>query len=202
MDALAHTFQTWTLYVCIVALAALSVVIFFELVRGPVKVALDKVRRLPAFQQVLCAVFVCGAVLYGGSKNIISYDGGIRQNSDTPSLITNNLVRITWERVPGAVLPLTSPVYIDYRQHGSTNEWTLLGETIVSAFMWEGTVANATNYDYNVWAYYIPPEPVHTNGTWSFSTMRDKKGENILPMRAVVKADIEILSPPNMKGTK
>ena len=91
-------------------------------------------------------------------------------------------------------------MFIDYREAGSTNEWLNLAETLASALEWTGTLANATNYDYNVWAYYIPPEPVHTNGTWSFSTMCDRKNDGILPMRAVIKADVEILSPPNLKG--
>lgn len=197
---LVETARRVLMYVCVCALFAIIASCAIYAFRIQIRQFLDRVRGLHPFQQFMVSMFLTVCVLYGGTKGTINYDGGIRANSSNPSLVTNDIVRITWERIPGAVLPLSSPVYIDYREHGSTNEWGLLGQAIVSDYMWEGTLANATNYDYNVWAYYIPPEPVHTNGVWSFSTMRDRKNDGILPMRAVIKADVEILSPPNLKG--
>lgn len=192
-------FENAMLYVCVAALVCISVGAFLYATRGYVGPVLDRIRRMSPFEQVFIAIMVGGMCLYGGSKGI-HYDGGIRENQSSPSLITNSTVRITWERVPGAVLPLDSPVYIDYRLKGSTDEWGLLGQATVRDGIFETTLANAEDYEFNVWAYYIPPEPVHTNGVWSFSTMRDRKNENILPLRTMIKADVEILSPPNLKG--
>lgn len=203
MDALRQIHEVFgnaMLYLCVAALVCISVGAFLYATRDCVGHVLDRIRRMSPFEQVFIAIMVGGMCLYGGSKSVVHYDGGIRENASSPSLVTNSTVRITWERVPGAVLPLDSPVYIDYRLKGSTDEWGLLGQATVRDGIFETTLANAEDYEFNVWAYYIPPEPVHTNGVWSFSTMRDRKNENILPLRTMIKADIEILSPPNLKG--
>ena len=199
MRQIHEVFGNAVLYVGLAALACISVGSFFYATMKYIGPVLDRIRRASPFEQVFVAVIVGGMCLYGGSKGTVSYDGGIKADTSHANVVTNDLVEVYWVKET-PILPNDAPVYIDYREHGSTNEWGLLGQAIVSDYMWEGTLANATNYDYNVWAYYIPPEPVHTNGVWSFSTMRDRKNDGILPMRAVIKADVEILSPPNLKG--
>lgn len=134
-----------------------------------------------AVKKVLSVAFVVGLVLYGGSKGgydgKITYDGGIRSSGQ--NLVTNDTVEIRWQRdTSEIVVPLNAAVYIDYRPIAATNEeWGLLGQAVVSDWQWIGTIANATNFDYNVWAYYIPPEPVHTNGVWESRHLGDPEVE-------------------------
>ena len=75
----------------------------------------------------------------------------------------------------------------------------MLAQTTVGAWGWSGTVENATNYDYNVWAYYIPPEPVHTNGVWTYKTHFDRNGEYALPLRARVEVNGKAIATPKEK---
>lgn len=152
---------------------------------------------LRAFRRIGWAVFAVGMILYGGGKSRFTFTDGIR--SASPTYSTNDQVVITWQRDTsgGIFVPLTAAVYIDYRPNTVTNaEWGLLAQATVGDWSWTGTLPDATNYDFNVWAYYIPPEPVHTNGVWEYRTLRDSRGENILPMKALIKADGVTISPP------
>lgn len=142
----------------------------------------------------LLCVFV--AAFYGGAKSKFTYDGGIRGKASQPSYTTNDTVCAYWERDPGAILPLDSPVYIDYRLSDTTNEWELLGSAVVSDFQWTTTLADATNYDFNVWAYYIPPEPVHTNGVWSYTTDFDIPKRFVVPLKADVRVNGKTIVAP------
>lgn len=154
-----------------------------------------------AIANAVCATFVVGMVLYGGGKGggvHVGYDGGIRAGS-TVNSITNDHVEIYWQRDTsgGTYVPESAAVYIDYKPASDTNGvWVLLAETTVGAWSWSGTVQNATNYSYNVWAYYIPPAPVHTNGVWTYKTFRDRRGANVVPLRARVEVNGRAIATP------
>lgn len=188
-------YQNALMWGCLAALAVVVGGICLESFRGSLRrfMAQDMVQKL------LCATFVLGMILYAGSKGVrITYDGGIRAGA-TQNLITNNTVAIYWQRDTsgGTYVPESAAVYIDYRLATDTNGvWTLLAETTVGAWSWSGTVQNATNYDYNVWAYYIPPEPVHTNGVWTYKTMRDRHDRHVLPIRARVEVNGKAIATP------
>lgn len=155
---------------------------------------------LKAFRRVGWAVFAFGMILYGGGKSRFTFSEGIR--SAEPTYSSNDTVVVTWQRDTsgGIFVPLSAAVYIDYRPNTETNaEWGLLAQATVGDWTWAGTLADATNYDYSVWAYYIPPEPVHTNGVWAYRIMFDRHGDNPIPLRARIETDGRVISTPKGK---
>ena len=192
-------YQNALMWACIVALAAIGAFLFVKACLSSAWKALRRFASLGAIECVLCAALVVVMVLYGGSKGVsVNYDGGIRAGT-TANNITNNTVAIYWQRNTsgGTYVPESAAVYIDYRLATDTNGvWTLLAETTVGAWGWSGTVQDATNYNYNVWAYYIPPEPVHTNGVWTYKTLRDRRGANIVPLRARIEVNGKAIATP------
>lgn len=164
----------------------------------------DVVRRffgLPGVQQLIVGVCIVGIVQYGATKSKITFDGGIKQGAQS-SVVTNDTIFISWQRdtTGGVYVPESAAVYIDYRPNTETNaDWGLLAQTTVGAWSWTGTVPNATNYDYNVWAYYIPPEPVHTNGVWVYKTLKDRAGKYPIPLRARIEVNGKAIATPAEK---
>lgn len=156
---------------------------------------------LKAFRRIGWAVFAFGMILYGGGKPSFRYDGGIKQGA-SPSWVTNETIHITWQRDTsrGIYVPESAAVYIDYRPNAETNaEWGLLAQSTVGAWEWNGTLVDATNYDFNVWAYYIPPEPVHTNGVWIYKTLKDRAGKFPIPLRARIEINGKAIATPAEK---
>ena len=193
-----HVFQQWTLCACLAALGVIAAALFAAKVAAPVWAAMRRFASLPSIERCIVAVVVCGFVYYGATKSIIHYDGGIKPGA-TANVVTNNTVSIYWQRDTsgGVYVPETAAVYIDYRPNTETNaEWGLLAQTTVGAWGWSGTVENATNYDYNVWAYYIPPEPVHTNGVWTYKTLKDRREAYVLPLRARIEVNGKAIATP------
>ena len=189
-------FQNIIMLVCF---AALGICLFALAVMKAVPEVTNAIKRfvgMDRFGKILCLTCIVGVVMYGGSKSHVSYDGGIKSNPSQQNVVTNDLVQVYWVKETSAILPNDAPVYIDYRLTDTTNEWVNIGQSTVSAGYWSGTVANATNYYYQVWAYYIPPEPVHTNGVWSYTTMRDINNREIIPLRADVEVNgVSIIEP-------
>ena len=149
--------------------------------------------------KLFLAFLVCGIVQYGATKGFsVRYEGGIKAGA-TANAVTNDTVSIYWQRDTsgGIYIPESAEVYIDYRSNIETNsEYMLLAQTTVGAWGWSGTVENATNYDYSVWAYYTPPEPVHTNGVWVYKTNFDRKEENAIPLRARIEVNGKAIATP------
>ena len=197
--------QEFLLLACLVALAAVGAVFLIVLFAAPLWDALRRWLGLGVIQKSVVAAFVLGLVYYGATKQVASsvkYDGGLAPSPDNANVITNDLVKLYWSRDAsgGVWVPETATVYIDCRLIADTNAaWTTLGETTVGAWGWSGTLEGATNYDFSVWAYYVPPEPVHTNGVWVYKTLKDRRGENALPLRARVEADGKAIATPKEK---
>ena len=201
MDGIYQAWQTGLLRVCLCALGAMAALLFLAKVAAP---AWDAVRRwlsLPCIQRVIVGVCVVGLSYYGATKQgwHVGYDGGIKAGA-TANVVTNDTVSIHWQRDTsgGVYVPETATVYIDAIEHGGSNVVNI-AQTTVGAWGWSGTVENATNYDYNVWAYYIPPEPVHTNGVWTYKTHFDRNGEYALPLRARVEVNGVAIATPAEK---
>lgn len=181
MQELLMRLCCWGLAPCVTAL-------FFAKVVIP---AWNALRKFFGDQGLKGIILIPGIVClcwYGMTKGYsgrITYDSGIKSGT-TANLVSNDTINIYWQRdiSSGIWVPDSAAVYIDYREIGQTNlEWGLLAQSTVGAGSWSGTLTDATNYDYNVWAYYVPPEPVHTNGVWVYKTFRDRKNDNILPLR-------------------
>lgn len=182
-----------------IALALATWLVYFGLV--PAWNEARKIASLPRIQQIFVVLFTFGMIHSAVTKPDFRFDGGIKQGANA-SWATNDTIHIEWQRdlSTGVYVPETAAVYIDYRPNTETNaEWGLLAQTTVGAWSWEGTLADATNYDYNVWAYYIPPEPVHTNGVWVYKTMKDRPGKYIIPLRARVEVNGQAISTPLAK---
>lgn len=198
-NAIYETYQLWLLRGCCMALG----VSLFALFAIPAFTILwNEIRRwmsLGAIGIVFVGFFTCGFYKYGSTKGwFVRYDGGIKAGT-IENIVTNNTVNIYWQRDTsgGVYVPESATVYIDYCPNTSTNEeWRLLAQTTVGAWGWSGIVENATNYNYSAWAYYIPPEPVHTNGVWVYKTMLDRRAEKPLPLRARVEINGKAIATP------
>lgn len=191
--------------ICFLGAGVCFAILFLAVILTPVWDKLREWFSQPIIEKTLAAVFVVGFILYGGSKGgysgHITYDGGIKASS-TPNLVTNDTITISWQRdiASGIYVPDSAAVYIDYRAVGATNtEWGLLAQSVVGAWTWTGTLENATNFDYNVWAYYIPPEPVHTNGVWVYKTLKDRENRYPIPLRARVEVNGKAIATPKEK---
>ena len=194
------TYQNWLTRVCLIALLSLlflfASTMFVAIWKESRKCVPLKTLRIKLF----LAFLVCGIVQYGATKQrlYVIYDGGIKAGA-TANVVTNDTVSIYWQRDTsgGIYIPESAEVYIDYRPNTATNEeWGLLAQTTVGAWGWSGTVQNATNYDYNVWAYYIPPEPVHTNGVWTYKTHFDRNSEYAIPLRSRIEVNGKAIATP------
>lgn len=194
--------QTYLMYGCFGILAAIAVTLFLIKVCAPTWDALRQFAKLPRIQQIVVGAILIGFIQYGATKTKITFDGGIKQNEIQQSVVSNNLVQIHWMRDTsgGVLVPTDAPVYIDYRLSVDSNGvWQTLAETTVGTWQWSGVLANATNYDYNVWAYYIPPEPVHTNGVWLYKTLEDRNNRYPIPLRARIEINGKAIATPKEK---
>lgn len=202
MDGIIQAWQTALMRACLCALGAMAAG-FLAFQASLVWGRMRGWWSLPCIERALVGVFVLGFAYYGATKQAvrIGYDGGIKAGA-TANVVTNDTVAIFWQRDTsgGVYVPESAAVYIDYRPNAETNaEWSLLAQTTVAAWSWTGTVQNATNYDYNVWAYYIPPEPVHTNGVWTYKTHFGRDGRHAIPLRARVEVNGKAMATPKEK---
>lgn len=189
------------MHVCLWGVIAAGIALFAMKVAAPTWDAIKRWLDEPAIGMVLIAVFVIGIAQYGSTKSKIEYAGGIKAG-ETRSYTTNDTIYVSWQRdlSGGVYVPESAAVYIDYRPNTATNEeYGLLAETTVGAWSWTGTLENATNYDFSVWAYYIPPEPVHTNGVWVYKAMKDRQGKFGIPIRARIEVNGKAIATPKEK---
>lgn len=196
------TFQEIVMHVCLYGLIACGVALFAAKVLAPAWCQIRKFFSLPRIQQIVLIPCIVGLVFYGSTKQgwHITWDGGIKDLGR--SLVTNDTIHIEWQRDTshGVYVPGSAAVYIDYRPNTETNaEFGLLAQSTVGAWEWNGTLADATNYDYNVWAYYIPPEPVHTNGVWVYKTLKDRNDKYAIPLRARIQINGKAIATPAEK---
>lgn len=201
MTEIVHSCQNILMSVC---LWALGLIACFALLvwSGAFNDLCRKWCGMSPFDRVFVVLSVAFMTLTGATKGWnISFDGGIKQNPIQPSSVTNNTVTINWTRdlSQGVYVPDSAAVYIDYRPVGSTNEWGLLAQSVVGNWTWTGEVNNATGYNYNVWAYYIPPEPVHTNGVWVYKTLKDRNDKYAIPLRTRIEVDGKAIATPKEK---
>lgn len=195
MSELHDTFQRVTL---IVAFGGLAAILLGILLAASSKM-LSELRTCfgaSKIQGTLVLLMFVGAILYGGSKPTVKFDDGLHDNGTE---ITNDTVRVRWTY---SGIPAASSVFIDYRESGSDGEWLNLGETLASALGWDGTLANATNYDYWVYSTYVPPIPVYTNGVWVGQTYETKSrigAKAFLILNGRISEHGRTIAPPSAK---
>lgn len=163
MNDVIEVFQAAVAIGCLVPLTLIALICAAYAFSKELRYAREKLGASGVSAIVAAVVAVCAA-MYGGSKAFfvrISFDEGLYDNG---SVVTNDLVKIRWTY---SGIPAASSVFIDYRETGTTNSWSGLGESVASALAFDATLADATNYEYFVYSTYIPPVPVHTNGVWT-----------------------------------
>lgn len=198
-NAIYETYQLWLLRGCFIVLGAVPLVLFVKTTLLLLRKEIRRWRLLGPIGMIITGFITCGFYHYGSTKGwSVRYEGGIKAGA-TANVVTNDTVSIYWQRDTsgGIYIPESATVYIDYRPNTATNEeWGLLAQTTVGAWGWSGTVENATNYDYNVWAYYIPPPPVHTNGVWTYRTNFDRNNDYAIPLRARIEVNSKAIATP------
>ena len=197
MEGFLTSLQSMIMAACF---AGLAVCLFSLAVAKALPGVTECIRKylgLDKFGKIVCGALIVGAVMYGGSKGVyIRWDTGLRDNG---SEVTNDTVRIRWTYQG---IPAASSVFIDIRENGTTNAWENLGETLASALGWDGTLANATNYEYWVYSTYVPPVPVHTNGVWLGQTYETKArvgAAAFLILNGKVQEHGKTIAPPGAK---
>ena len=201
----------WTRTIMWVGLFALSILVPIWVAAKlfpPLNRAFERFRKLPKWEQALTMFFVAVLTIYAAikpEKTWITFENGLK---DDGSYVTNDIVHIEWVKSGTPCVPDMADVYIDYRpiEYRKTDEegdrWELLGQTTVGAYEFNKTIANATNYDYNVW-YHYKPETVHTNGVWEYRTTRARKQTTdtlkAIPLRATTKGDGRAIAAPAAK---
>lgn len=116
-------------------------------------------------------VAAAGAATFGGAKSgrpTVSYpptEAGIAYLVDGGSYITNDFVHIAFTR---RIVPDEAALVVERREFASTNaaDWEVFLETTFAAFAVPTNLpcANATNWNWAVWADWTPPPAVQTNG--------------------------------------
>lgn len=208
MEMYFEIWRTTIMWVGLFALSILVPILVAAKVFPPLNRAFKRFRKLPKWEQALTMFFVAVLTIYAAIKPEtarITFENGLK---DDGSYVTNDIVHIEWVKSGIPYVPDMADVYIDYRpiEYRQSDEggdrWTLLGQTTVGAYEFNTTLANATNYDYNVW-YHYKPETVHTNGVWEYRTTRARKQTpdtlEAIPLRATTKGDGRAIATPSAK---
>lgn len=122
--------------------------------------------------RVAKAVFVAAAfagLVYGGAKRAsVTFpktEAGRQYLVDRGSFVTNDYVHIDFER---RIVPDDAALVIERRELASTNDtdWAEYVRSTFATFAVPTNLpcANATNWDWIVYADWTPPPSVHTNG--------------------------------------
>ena len=208
MEMYFEIWRTTIMWVGLFALSILVPILVAAKVFPPINRAFKRFRKLPKWEQAFAMSAVVILTIYAGTKvekPRFAFESGLK---DDGSYVTNDIVHIEWVKSGIAYDPDMADVYIDYRpiEYRQSDEegdrWTLLGQTTVGAYEFNTTLANATNYDYNVW-YHYKPETVHTNGVWEYRTTRARKQTpdtlKAIPLRATTKGDGRAIATPSAK---
>ena len=158
--------------------------------------------------RVAKAVFVAAAlagVLYGGTKvGRVTYpktDAAAAYLVDRGSYVTNDYVHIDFER---RIVPDDAALVIERRELASTNDtdWAEYVRSTFAAFAVPTNLpcANATNWNWVIYADWTPPPSVHTNGIlevkWGTSR-KDAAGLAVgIPVQTTVWSDGTMLGTP------
>ncbi len=154
---------------CLFGLLIIGLVAVGVLCHDALKAWREAFRSKGARLIALCMVAM--AVMYGGSKGIVSVDDPYIVN--TGSYATNDILHVDIAR-RFDFIPMDMEILIWSRQDGLTNasDWVQLvrveeGPFKLNEFPLDIPFPNATNYNFMVAANYVPPPTVHTNGVWS-----------------------------------
>jgi len=165
-------FQTVLMWVCIFALAGLGAFFGLLLLGKACKAYVDRLKRHGRIGGILLGALTVYMILYGGTKPDapkwrFEYANGLTDNG---SYCTNDQIRAAWTYNVAAMEYTIRAAYQNLTITNSTGQCTdplhELPECLVKdgSHLW--TVADATNMRVVVYATYVPPPVVHTNGVY------------------------------------
>lgn len=200
-----ETFRRALMQFCLVGLAIVGLVYFVLVLSQTWRVVFAKMKSLHIIECIGAIFFVTILMVHAGTKRPMPhffFETGLLNDG---SYATNDLVHIEWVKSGTPYVPDAATLYVDCREIGSTNEWIELARGIVSDYRLDVTLANATNYNFNIWWYYESTD-VHTNGVWKYTTIRAKANDPLknnelkaLPRRALTEGDGKVIATPGMK---
>ena len=172
--------ETYLMYACFFALAMIVGVFTLAYCWKQLR----RIFSLGSIQGTFVSIIVVFLTLYGGSKSLFKFEKGLK---DDGSYSTNDTVYISWIK-SGEVadIPNDSTLYVEKRLSTDTEgEFVPFHTNTVGAYELTLNVADATNYDYNIWYEYIePPAPI--SNWFSYYAKSTQRKENIIPWHAKV----------------
>ena len=172
--------ETYLMYACFFALAMIVGVFTLAYCWKQLR----RIFSLGSIQGTFVSIIIVFLTLYGGSKSLFKFEKGLK---DDGSYSTNDTVYISWIK-SGEVsdIPNDSALYVEKRLSTDIEgEFVPFYTNTVGAYELTLTVADATNYDYNVWYEYIePPEPI--SDWFSYYAKNTQRKENIIPWHAKI----------------
>ena len=167
--------------------------------------------RLPWWDRaVRCALlgpFVVGMIIYGSTKARVTYprtEAGRAYLVDRGSYVTNDFVHLDFER---RIVPDDAALVIERRELASTNDtdWAEYVRSTFAAFAVPTNLpcANATNWNWVIYADWTPPPSVHTNGILEvkWGTSRKDAALRARGLAVGVPAQTTVWSDGTMLGT-
>ena len=172
--------ETYLMYACFFALAMIVGVFTLAYCWKQLR----RIFSLGSIQGTFVSIIIVFLTLYGGSKSLFKFEKGLK---DDGSYSTNDTVYISWIK-SGEVadIPNDSTLYVEKRLSADIEgEFVPFHTNTVGAYELTLNVADATNYDYNVWYEYIePPAPI--SNWFSYYAKSTQRKENIIPWHAKV----------------
>ena len=172
--------ETYLMYACFFALAMIVGVFTLAYCWKQLR----RIFSLGSIQGTFVSIIIVFLTLYGGSKSLFKFEKGLK---DDGSYSTNDTVYISWIK-SGEVadIPNDSTLYVEKRLSTDTEgKFVPFHTNTVGAYELTLNVADATNYDYNVWYEYIePPAPI--SNWFSYYAKSTQRKENIIPWHAKV----------------
>lgn len=212
----AGEWQLGLMYLCIGALCAIGVCAFAWFVWRGLCRYVDGCRRAGRIGQFLFVVGLIAAVLYGGTKPPqpthlwrFEYVNGVHDNG---SYCTNNLICAAWTFDLPAMEYTIKANYQDLTITNATGECVDPLHPLPDALVREGAHvwplaegANAENMRVVIYAAYVPPPVVTTNGVYHLSgvmpAMGDNPGKYVTPGVQIIvnleTGESEIITPTN-----
>ena len=175
-------YQEVLLWVCLFGLAAVALAGAIYAVRNAVSKACKLILWLGPVGCIIAGPFIGKMISYGGSKPPshlwrFEYANGVTDNG---SYCTNDFIYARWTYNLAAMEYTLRAAYQDLTITNELGQCVdplhQLDDTMVrdGAHVWE--VANATNMRVVVYATYVPPPVVHTNGVYHLSGVMPAMG--------------------------
>lgn len=168
--------QRFVMYACFAALGVIALIFFIRYLGKALAIYLNSTKRLGRIGQIYGGIMIIAAILYGGTKPTVTrlwkfeYTNGV---SDNGSYCTNNEIRASWSYNLAAMEYTLKAYYqnltITNASGTCTDSLHSLEDCLVKDCNHLWYVDDATNMRVVVYAQYVRPPAVHTNGVYKLS---------------------------------